>query len=91
MNNHWNMLTLVGADQPGIVAEVTRVLFGVGAELGEASMMRLGNQFAIMMMVRGAGAPEEIVGAALYLASEAASFTTGTVLSVDGGSSIARM
>lgn len=31
------------------------------------------------------GQPSEIVGAALYLASDAASFTTGTVLRVDGG------
>ena len=31
------------------------------------------------------GEPEEIVGAALYLASDAASFTTGTIIRVDGG------
>jgi NAD(P)-dependent dehydrogenase (short-subunit alcohol dehydrogenase family) len=36
-------------------------------------------------MGRG-GQPEEIVGAALYFASEASSFTTGAVLEVDGGS-----
>jgi NAD(P)-dependent dehydrogenase (short-subunit alcohol dehydrogenase family) len=36
-------------------------------------------------MKRG-GQPEEIVGAALYLASDAASFTTGAILAVDGGS-----
>lgn len=34
-----------------------------------------------------AGEPEEIVGAALYLASPSASFTTGTMLTVDGGAS----
>lgn len=34
-----------------------------------------------------AGEPEEIVGAALYFASPAASFTTGATLTIDGGSS----
>jgi NAD(P)-dependent dehydrogenase (short-subunit alcohol dehydrogenase family) len=35
--------------------------------------------------LRRAGDANEIVGAALYLASDASSFTTGTVLTVDGG------
>jgi NAD(P)-dependent dehydrogenase (short-subunit alcohol dehydrogenase family) len=36
------------------------------------------------MLQRG-GEPHEIVGAALYLASDASSYTTGTLLPVDGG------
>jgi NAD(P)-dependent dehydrogenase (short-subunit alcohol dehydrogenase family) len=34
-----------------------------------------------------AGEPHEIVGAALYLASAASSYTTGSVITIDGGSS----
>lgn len=36
-------------------------------------------------ILQRAGQPEEIVGTALYLASDASSFTTGTVITVDGG------
>lgn len=49
----WNMLTLVGADRPGIVARVTRALYEAGSNLGEASMIRLGGNFTIMLMVGG--------------------------------------
>jgi NAD(P)-dependent dehydrogenase (short-subunit alcohol dehydrogenase family) len=35
--------------------------------------------------LRRAGEAREIVGAALYLATEASSFTTGTIIPVDGG------
>jgi len=40
---------------------------------------------ASIPMQRG-GQPEEIVGAALYLASDMAGFTTGAIIAVDGGS-----
>ena len=51
----WKMLTLVGEDRPGIVAQVTDALFRSGWTLGEASMLRLGGNFTIMMMVAGEG------------------------------------
>jgi len=48
----WHMLTLVGKDRPGIVAHVTDALYQGGCNLGEASMMRLGGNFSIMLMVQ---------------------------------------
>ena len=51
----WYMLTLVGKDRPGIVAHVTAALYEGGANLGETSMMRLGGNFTIMMMVQFSG------------------------------------
>lgn len=53
MSDNWYMLTLIGADKPGIVAAVTEGLFKLGLNLGETSMLRLGGNFTIMMMVSG--------------------------------------
>jgi glycine cleavage system transcriptional repressor len=48
----WHMLVVVGRDQVGIVARITRALFEGGASIGEASMLRLGGNFTMMMMVK---------------------------------------
>ncbi|MCU7851116.1 MAG: amino acid-binding protein [Candidatus Thiodiazotropha sp. (ex Monitilora ramsayi)] len=58
----WQMLTLVGEDQPGIVAQVTDALYQSGFNLGETSMIRLGGNFTIMMMVGSAQAQGELTG-----------------------------
>lgn len=47
---HWFMLTVVGKDQTGIVAGLSSALHKAGANLGEASMSRLGGNFTIMLM-----------------------------------------
>ncbi len=49
--SNWFMLTLVGKDRAGIVAQITTTLFENNCNLGEASMMRLGGNFSIMLMV----------------------------------------
>ena len=58
--NKWYMVTLVGKDRPGIVAHVSSALYDSGGNLGETSMMRLGGNFSIMMMVEFAGSKKEL-------------------------------
>lgn len=53
--NQWYMVTLVGEDRIGIVASISQALFENGCNLGEASMVRLGGNFSIMMMVDSTG------------------------------------
>jgi NAD(P)-dependent dehydrogenase (short-subunit alcohol dehydrogenase family) len=53
----------------------------VSASWDPAEFARRAETFAL----RRGGEPSEIVGAALYLASDLASYTTGAVLRVDGG------
>ncbi|MBE9561839.1 MAG: ACT domain-containing protein [Proteobacteria bacterium] len=49
--SQWFMVTLVGKDQIGIVAKITTVLYQYNCNLGEASMLRLGGNFTVMLMV----------------------------------------
>lgn len=57
---NWKMLTVVGADQPGIVAKLTEALYQAGCNLGEASMLRLGANFTMMLMVNPEGEVENL-------------------------------
>ncbi|HJZ37584.1 MAG TPA: SDR family oxidoreductase [Solirubrobacterales bacterium] len=71
----WGPKVRVNAIQPGtFLTDVSRAW----------DMEAFGRQAERFASRRG-GAPEEIVGAALYLASDASSYTTGSVLTVDGG------
>ncbi len=57
----WYMLTVVGQDRPGIVARVTSALYQGGCNLGEASMLRLGGNFTIMLMVQYDGSGDALL------------------------------
>lgn len=61
--SQWFMLSLTGKDRAGIVAQVTTVLYEAGCHLGEASMMRLGGNFSIMLMLRAEHSVEKLLDA----------------------------
>ena len=48
---NWFMLSLIGLDQPSIVARLSAGLCRNGCNLGDSSMVRLGKYFTIMLMV----------------------------------------
>lgn len=59
-------------------------------DISEAWDMAAFDEFAASMPMRRAGKPDEIAGAALYLASDLSRFTTGALLRVDGGQALVR-
>ncbi|MEU8802959.1 glucose 1-dehydrogenase [Spirillospora sp. NPDC048819] len=81
-----NALTAGFAHTFGPTVRVNTIMAGtfftdVSRSWDRAAFDERAQRFAL----RRGGEPEEIVGAALYLAGDGASYTTGTVLTVDGG------
>jgi NAD(P)-dependent dehydrogenase (short-subunit alcohol dehydrogenase family) len=86
-----NAMTVAFADALGPNVRVNAIMPGPFlTRISEAWDMDAVGELTRNFPLRRAGEPEEIVGAALYLASDASSYTTGTVLTVDGGSQWAR-
>lgn len=54
------MVTLIGKDRTSIVSQVTAAIYEGGGNLGETSMMRLGGNFSIMMMVDFSGSSKDL-------------------------------
>jgi NAD(P)-dependent dehydrogenase (short-subunit alcohol dehydrogenase family) len=86
-----NAMTVAFADALGPEVRVNAIMPGpfltrISAAWDMDALSELTRNFPM----RRAGSPEEIVGAALYLAGDASSYTTGTVLTVDGGAQWAR-
>src|SRR5687768_10227055 len=50
-------VTAVGRDRPGIVAQFSGAIYRVGGNLEDATMTRLGTEFAMMLLVRVADLP----------------------------------
>ena len=67
--------TRVNAIAPGLVK----------TDMAKALVEAAGEQFAKRLPLKRLGEPEDIAGAAVFLASDAASWITGHTLAVDGG------
>ena len=82
-----NALTRSFASAYGPLVRVNCIMAGPFlTDISKAWDMEAFEQRAAVSIPMGRGGePEEIVAAALYFASSAASFTTGAVLAVDGG------
>jgi glycine cleavage system transcriptional repressor len=61
MKKHYFLLSAFGKDRPGMVAGVTEVLYALGGNIEDASMTRLGGEFA-MMFVTGVPAGVTLSG-----------------------------
>ena len=48
---HHFVLTVVGRDRPGIVAQVTDILFNLGCNIADSSCSILGGQFAMILIL----------------------------------------
>lgn len=83
-----NAITRRLADSFGPTVRVNALLVGPFlTDVSAAWDMEKMNARLSHYALQRAGRPEEITGAALFLASDASSFTTGALLPVDGGAS----
>jgi NAD(P)-dependent dehydrogenase (short-subunit alcohol dehydrogenase family) len=86
-----NAMTIALADALGPKVRVNAILPGPFlTRISKAWDMQAVDELTSGFPLRRAGNPEEIVGAALYFAGDASSYTTGTLLAVDGGARWAR-
>lgn len=60
MTDQYLVLTAIGTDRPGIVADVTTLLAERGVNVADSRMAVLGGEFALMMLV--SGSPEDLAG-----------------------------
>lgn len=81
-----NALTVGFAQAHGPSVRVNTILAGPFlTDISRAWNMDAFERSARVFPSKRAGEPHEIVGAALYLASDASSYTTGATIAVDGG------
>lgn len=84
-----NTLTAGFAQALGPTVRVNTILAGpFYTDISKAWDLEAFEEAVTAYPLRRGGQPEEIVGAALYFAGDSSSYTTGAVLSVDGGRTV---
>ena len=81
-------IAAIGRDRPGIVASVSRVLFGLGCNVEDSSMTLLRGNFSMMLVI---ACPDELTVAAATIALQPACDELGltfSVLEVDDRASV---
>lgn len=63
-------VTVVGHDRPGIIAETTRLLAGLGANLEDSSMTLLRGHFAMVLVAAAEAGPAAVEAALAPLAAD---------------------
>lgn len=63
-------VTVIGHDRPGIVADVSEVLAGLGLNLTDSTMTRLHGHFAMTLVCTGAAVQETVEAALLPLCGD---------------------
>jgi glycine cleavage system transcriptional repressor len=69
MSEQYLVVTAVGTDRPGIVAELTELLAGHGVNVADSRMAVLGGEFALMMLLALPGERGEEIRAQLEAAA----------------------
>lgn len=56
---HWFALSAIGRDRPGIVADLSELIYECDCNLEDSSMTILGGEFAVLLLLSGQGADVE--------------------------------
>jgi len=85
-------LVRVNRISPGaIVTGILLKALGLAPGEADAAASRLGERFATLQPIPGAGLPDDVASVAVSLASDESSFVTGQDIVVDGGQIGGRM
>ncbi len=82
---HEYAVTVIGRDRPGIIADVTGVLAGLGLNLTDSTMTRLRGHFAMTLICAGEVAGDAIESALRPLTAGGSLVATARRVAPDGG------